>query len=95
MTSTLELYRRIGNAMTKEKRKPIEETTPRKVYYHCMVYHKHGWATKAKRVRLSHFRNIDGSKGKASYAITFLDGNTLYYPREDIVGIMPIVMGDK
>lgn len=89
MTSTLELYRRIGNATAKEKRQPIEETEQKRPLY-IMVYHKNGWKLKATSVKLGHFKNINGTQGRPSYAIKFEDGETKYYPREDIVGIIPI-----
>ena len=94
MTSTLELYRRIGNATAKEKREPIEETEQKKPLY-IMVYHKNGWKLKATSVKLGHFKNINGTQGKASYIVKFMDGETRYYPREDIVGIMPIWKGEN
>lgn len=89
MTSTLELYRRIGNATAKEKRQPIEETEQKKPLY-IMTYHKNGWKLKAKSVKLGYFKNIDGTQGKPSYIVKFMDGETKYYPRTDIVGIIPI-----
>lgn len=92
MTSTLELYRRIGNLAVKEKRQPIEETEQKRPLY-IMVYHKNGMEWKAKSVRLDHFKNINGTQGRPSYAIKFEDGETKYYPREDIVGIIPIWRG--
>ena len=94
MTSTLELYRRIGNATAKEKRQPIEETEQKKPLY-IMVYHKNGIEWKATSVKLGHFKNINGTEGKASYIVKFMDGETKYYPREDIVGIMPIWKGEN
>lgn len=89
MASTLELYRRLGNATTKEKRQPIEETEQKKPLY-IMVYHKNGMEWKAKSVKLGHFKNINGTEGKASYIVKFMDGETKYYPITDIVGIVPI-----
>ena len=94
MTSTLELYRRIGNATAKEKREPIEETEQKKPKY-IAVYHKNGMEWKATSVRLGHFTNVNGTQGKASYIVKFMDGGTKYYPREDIVGIMPIWKGES
>ena len=94
MKSTLELYRRIGNATAKEKRKPIEETKQKKLLY-IKVYHKNGMEWEVASVKLGHFKNIDGTQGKASYIVKFMDGETKYYPREDIVGIIPIWKGEK
>lgn len=90
MTSTLELYRRAGLQTLKERREPIEETEQKFKVKHINVYHKNGMEWQAKSVKLDHFKNINGTKGKASYAITFMDGQTRYYPREEIVGIVPI-----
>lgn len=92
MASTLELYRRIGLQTMKEKQKPIEETEQKKPKY-IAVYHKNGMKWKATSVKLGHFKNINGTQGKASYIIRFMDGETKYYPREDIVGIIPIWRG--
>lgn len=94
MTSTLELYRRIGNATAKEKREPIEETEQNKPKY-IKVYHKNGMEWEATSVKLGHFKNINGTQGKASYIVKFMDGETKYYPRTDIVGIMPIWKGEN
>lgn len=96
MVSTLELYRRIGLQTMKEKREPIEETEQKqnKPKY-IMVYHKNGMEWKATSVKLGHFKNLNGTQGKASYIIKFMDGTTRYYPREDIVGIIPISKGEN
>lgn len=94
MSSTLELYRRIGLQTMEEKQEPIEETEQKKPLY-IMVYHKNGWKLKATSVKLGHFKDINGKQGKASYIVKFMDGETKYYPREDIVGIMPIWKGEK
>lgn len=93
MVSTLELYRKIGNATAKEKRQPIEETEQKKPKY-IKVFHKNGMEWKATSVKLGHFKNINGTQGKASYIVKFMDGETKYYPREDIVGIIPIWKGE-
>ena len=56
----------------------------------CNVYHKNGMQWHAKSVKLGHFKNIDGTQGQASYIITFDDGLVRYYPRTEIVGIVPV-----
>lgn len=89
MASTLELYRRIALQTAKELQKPIEETEQKEPLY-IRVYHKNGWKLKAKSVKLGYFKNINGTQGKPSYIVKFMDGETKYYPRTDIVGIMPI-----
>lgn len=72
------------------KRKEYKMETEQKKPLYIMVYHKNGWKLKAKSVKLGHFKNIDGTQGKPSYIVKFMDGETKYYPRTDIVDIMPM-----
>ena len=41
---------------------------------YIMVYHKNGMEWKAISVKLGHFKNINGTQGKASYIVKFMDG---------------------
>ena len=88
MSKTLELYKRIG-----EKPSPYYRETPekkaQKEQFELHVYHKNGMEWIVKSVKLAHAKTINGKQGKPTYAITFDDGITRFYPREEIVGIIP------
>lgn len=83
MTSTLELYRRIDNATAKEKREPIEETTPSNKRYVCKIYPTEGKEFEAVSVKPE--RNACGY----GYRIVDRQGRIMFYKANEIVGIIP------
>lgn len=90
MTSTLELYRRIGNVTVKEKRKPIEETEQKpNTHYDCRIYTADGSEFIAKSVKPVH--NACGY----GYRIESEQFGIMFYKAREIVGIIPIKTLDK
>lgn len=83
MTSTLKLYRRIGNLTAKEKRQPIEETTPSGKRYVCKIYPTEGKEFEAISVKPE--RNACGY----GYRIVDRQGRTMFYKADEVAGIMP------
>lgn len=83
MTSTLELYRRIGLETTKEKRQPIEETTPSNKRYICKIYPTEGKEFEAVSVKPE--RNACGY----GYRIVDRQGRTMFYKADEVASIMP------
>lgn len=85
MVSTLELYRRIGNATAKEKRALIEETEQRQAHYNCKIYTTEGEEFIATSVKPE--RNACGY----GYRITDEQGRIMFYKANEVAGIMPIM----
>lgn len=83
MTSTLELYRRIGLQTMKEKREPIEETTPSNKRYICKIYPTEGREFEAVSVKPEH--NACGY----GYRIVDRQGRIMFYKANEIMSIMP------
>ena len=83
MTSTLELYRRIGLQTMKEKREPIEETTPSNKRYVCKIYTTEGKEFEAVSVKPE--RNACG----CGYRIVDRQGRTMFYKADEVACIMP------
>lgn len=83
MTSTLELYRRIGLQTMKEKREPIEETTPSNKRYICKIYPTEGKEFEAVSVKPT--RNACGY----GYRIIDRQGRIMFFKANEVAGIMP------
>lgn len=83
MTSTLELYRRMGLETAKEKRQPIEETTPSNKRYVCKIYQTEGKEFEAVSVKPE--RNACGY----GYRIVDRQGRTMFYKADEVASIMP------
>ena len=88
MTSTLELYRRIGNATAKEKRKSIEETEQELNHYNCKVYTADG-----KEFTATSVRPVRNQVGYGYRVETEINGHkaVMFYKASEVVGIIPII----